>query len=523
VIADDTDMQSRARYVRLLLGLTFVIELLGRDTVQCRAQTETPDSLQVLSLKDCLRIAMEKNHSRPASRFALAMAEAQHRQALAAYWPQVNVRGGITQLDEAPNFVFPASTMYIPPQSVSIPAGSTLVTIPANAFGPGFPPTNVQIPVSFPGQTVTTNLQIFPIPAQNVKLLSPTTESVVGDFKWLLVDGGMRRGYREQAQGAIDAAKADFHRTDLELSDSVVRIYYGAVLARQLRKLGDDTLERMSATLRVTETLYKEGSGTVTKADYLDNEVMVDTVRSVVAPLEKNQASAEAALAYTMGLSWKSSVQPSDEDVPYQPYSGNLDELVTTAYEFNSDWQKIEAGQRAFEGERLTAASGHYPKLGLTGDLQRWWNNYNGGVSTTENRAGWTVGAGVEIPIFDGFLASAKVAEARAKINQLKEEKLMLREGIGLQIRELFLGLAASEKAYRASFDAMQAAKDDRDLTTRAYESGLVATERVIRVQLQEALVSAGYYKAAYDHRALQSNIDLVVGREIQGEFNSKH
>jgi hypothetical protein len=45
----------------------------------------------------------------------------------------------------------------------------------------------------------------------------------------------------------------------------------------------------------------------------------------------------------------------------------------------------------------------------------------------------------------------------------------------------------------------------------------------VIRVQLQEALVSAGYYKAAYDHRALQSNIDLVVGREIQGEFNSKH
>lgn len=477
----------------------------------------------MLSLKDCLRIAMQKNHSRPASRFAIAMAEAQHRQALAAYWPQVNVKGGITQLDKAPNFVFPASIFYIPAESVNIPGGSTTVTIPANAFGPGFPPSAIQVPVSFPGQTVTTKPQIFPIPAQNIKLLDTTTESVVGDFKWLLADGGMRRGYREQAQGAIDAAQADAHRTDLELADSVVRIYYGAVLARQLRKLGDDTLERMEATLHVTETLYKEGSGTVTKADYLDNEVMVDSVRSVVAPLEKNQASAEAALAYTMGLSWRSSVQPSDEDVPYQPYNGNLDELVSTAYQFNPNWKKIEAGLLAFEGERLTAASGHYPKVGLTGDLHRWWNNYNGGVSTSENRAGWTVGAGVEIPLFDGFLTSAKVAEARAKINQLKEQKLMLREGIGLQIRDLFLGLAASEKAYRASFDAMQAAKDDRDLTTRAYESGLVATERVIRVQLQEALVSAGYYKAAYDHRALQSTIDFVVGKEIQGEFNSTH
>jgi outer membrane protein TolC len=466
---------------------------------------------------------MEKNHSRPASQFAVALAEAQHRQALAAYWPQVNVKGGIITMDQPPNFVFPASTMYIPPQSINVPGGTATVSIPAGAFGPGFPPAPIQLPVSFPGQTINTKLQMFPIPAQNVKLLDPTTESVEGDFKWLLADGGMRRGYREQALGARDAARAESHRTDLELSDSVVRIYYGAVLARQLRKLGDDTLARMEATLRVTETLYKEGSGTVTKADYLDNEVMVDSVRSIVAPLEKNQASAEAALAYTIGLSWKSSVEPADEDVPYQPYRGNLDELVSTAYEFNPDWKKIEAGLRAFEGQRSTAASGHYPKLALTGDLHRLWNNYNGGISTTENRAGWTVGAGVEIPVFDGFLTSAKVAEARAKVNQLKEEKLMLREGIGLQIRDLFLGLAASETTYQASFDAMLAARDDRDLTTRAYESGLVATERVIRVQLQEALVSAGYYKAVYEHRALQSNIDLVVGKEIQGEFNTVH
>lgn len=466
---------------------------------------------------------MQRNHSRPASQFAVAMAEAQHRQALAAYWPQVNVKGGITTMDQPPNFLYPASTMYIPAQSISVPGGTANVTIPANAFGQGLPPTQIQLPVNFPGQTINTNPQMFPIPAQDIKLMNPTTESVEGDFKWLLADGGMRRGYREQAQGAIDAARAESHRTDLDLNDSVVRLYYGSVLAHQLRQLGNDTLERMEATLRVTETLYKEGSGTVTKADYLDNKVMVDTVRAIVAPLEKNEASAEAALAYTMGLSWKSSVEPADQEVPYQPYSGNLDELVSTAYAFNPDWKKIEAGLVAYEGERKTAVSGHYPKLALTGDLHRWWNDHNGGVSTAENRAGWTVGAGVEIPVFDGFLTSARVAEAHAKINKLKEEQLLLKEGIGLQIRDLFLGLAASEKTYKASFDAMQAAKDDRDLTTRAYESGLVATERVIRVQLQEALVSAGFYKAVYEHRALQSNIDLVVGKEIQGDFNAAH
>jgi len=258
----------------------------------------------------------------------------------------------------------------------------------------------------------------------------------------------------------------------------------------------------------------------VTKADYLDNKVMVETLRSIVAPLEKNEASTQAALAYTLGLPWNASVEPSDADIPYRPYEGKLDELVGSAYQFNPDWAKIDAGLRALEGERETAKSGYFPKIGLTGDLHRWWNSYDGGVSTVPNRAGWSVGAGIEIPVFNGFLTQAKVAEARARIAKLKEEKYLLKEGIGLQIRDLFLGLQAADKSYQASLDAMNAARDDRELTTRAYSSGLLATEKVIRAQLQEALVSAGYYKAVYEHRSLQSQIDLVVGKEIQSEIN---
>jgi hypothetical protein len=51
----------------------------------------------------------------------------------------------------------------------------------------------------------------------------------------------------------------------------------------------------------------------------------------------------------------------------------------------------------------------------------------------------------------------------------------------------------------------------------------LVSTEKVIRAQLQEALVTAARDKAIYDHRALQSSIDLVVGKSVQAEFSSGH
>ena len=498
----------------------FVLMVLACAIAHTQSASE---GKQTLSLSECLRTAMERNHSRPASQFAVAMAEAQHRQALAAYWPQISAKGGLDEMSSSPNFIYPASAMEIPSQTVNIPGGTATVTIPANAFGPGFPPVSLQMPVSFPGQTVTTSAQVFPIPAQNVKLMSPLTESVSGDFKWLLADGGMRKGLREQSQGALDVAHAEVRRTDLELTENVTRLYYAAVLARQLHHLGQDTLDRMEATLTLTESLYQDGTGTVNKTDYLDNKVMVESVRSIVAPLEANEAEAEAALAYTIGLSWKSSVMPRDETLPYVAYNGDLDKLVANAYLFNPDWAETDAGLRALEGQRLTAASGYYPSVGLKGELHRMWNSYDGGLSTSNNKQGWSVDLGVEIPIFNGFLTRERVAEARARINQLKEKKLLLAEGLGLEIRSMFLNLEANEKVVKAEQDAATSAKDDTELTWRGYQSGLVATEKVIRAQLQQALVTAARDKAEYDHLALEAGIDLVVGKSIQDQLSEGH
>ena len=507
--------------IRSLLAAFGAFVALGTG-IAAEAPPSSPPALQMLSVEDCVRTAMENNRRRPASRFAVAMAEAQHRQAMAGYWPQVNAKAGWFRLDEAPNFVFPAGAMYIPSQTVNVPGGTASVSIPANAFGPGFPPVAVQMPVSFPGQSVTTTAQIFPIPEQNVKLLNPQNFTTSGNLTWLLFDGGMRKGYREQSLGAVQAAQAEMRRTDLEITDSVIRLYYGALLARQLHQVGEDTLARMAVTLELTESLYKNGAGKVNKTDYLDNVVMVETIRTTVAELARNEAAAEAALAYTMGLPWNATVRPSEEEVPYRPFAGNLEELVSAAYEFNPDWAKLEAGLKALEGAVSTARSGYYPKVALTGELHRWWNSYTDGVATSQNKVGWTLGVGAEIPIFDGFLTRNKVAEALARVARLKEEKFLLRDGIGLQIRELFLGLDAASKTYQAANRAMTAARENRDLTSRAYQNELVDTEKVIRAQLFEALMRAQYLKARYDLVAIESQISLVVGRQVAGDVAPK-
>ena len=133
------------------------------------------------------------------------------------------------------------------------------LTVPAGVLGP----TAIQLPVAVPAQTVTTQGQLFPVPAQDIKLMDPNSFAATLDVKWLLFDGGMRSGLRQQTEAQVAAMKEAARRTDLEIADSVRRMYHGSVLARQLHQLGDDTLARMEATLNLTETMYKEGGGKV--------------------------------------------------------------------------------------------------------------------------------------------------------------------------------------------------------------------------------------------------------------------
>lgn len=444
--------------------------------------------LQEADLEECLQTALQSNHLRPASQYAVEMAEAQHRQALAGYWPQISIKGGYQLMDEDPNYIFPA-------YNFTLPMGGT-------------------IPITIPGMgTIPTNAMT--IPEQDIKLMDKESYRASIGGIWLLYDGGMRKGYREQAGGLVEMMQQEARRTDLEIMDSVKRLYFGAVMAIQLHQVGKDTLARMEATLNLTETMYKEGSGRVKKTDWLDNRVMVESLRSMVALLEKNELMAQAALANTMGHPWHTSVKPVDTAIPFVPVVGELENFVGNAYRFNPDWARLEAGIMAAEGAVRSAKSAHHPKLALTGELFKWWNDYDAGMATDRNKEGWTLGIGVEIPIFSGFLHQNKVAETRARVAKLKEQKLLLQEGIGIQIKDIFLGLMAAGKSSRATGDAATAAEENRDLNTRAYQHGLVDTEKVIRAQLMDSFMSAQHWRSVYEHIALESRLALVVGTEV--------
>ncbi len=428
----------------------------------------------IVNLEESLNIALEKNRQRLVSKAAIEIAKAQHEQALSAYWPQLKLSAIATRMDEDPNFIFPSSTLTVPV------------------------------------------LGSVPVPKQDVKLLDRDTLLSSLVLTYPVYTGGKRAAISKQAEIGIKIAKESARRTDLQVIYDVNRMYYGSVLARALRKLGQDTLERFEVTLDLTEHLYKKGAGTVKKTDYLRTQVIVSSIRSMLELLRSNVSLAKAALINSMGLDWKTQIELSEEEIPFRPLKSDLTKLVTDANQFNPDLTQLQLALKIAKAKIKENKSGYFPMIAFTGNLKHIDNSYDKGLTNSTNRDSWTIGLAMELPLFNGFRTKSKVREAIARLDKIKQEKILFREGITLQVKDAFLQIARAQGQVGATKEALNAAQENRELNVRAYQDELVETRDIIEAQLLESFINAQYLKALYDHIENLTRLEFIIGKAVK-------
>jgi outer membrane protein len=474
-----------------ILFLLFWISICFLYSEQITAQSELSsekDSISYpvenknilyLSLNESVDIAIKNNQYHPAAQTAIDIVKAQYQQAKSGYWPQLSFKAIFTQSDQDPIFGQP----------------SFLFNMPA-----------MQLPIQIPPINV---------PEQNIKLMDKTNLNMSLNMTYPLYTGGMISSAVEQVENGVNVSILDARKTDLQIVYDIKRFYKGAVLASKLCEIGKEALERLEATLDITENLYKKGSGKVKKTDFLKNKVVVETARAMVINLVNNEKIAKAALINTLGLKWNSSVQLTDTTMFFNPYTSDLDSFIREAFNTNPDYTKMNYGIAAANAKIDEANSGYFPKIALIGNFTQIVNSYNKGYVTPENKTTWTLGLGMEMPLFSGFKTSGQVEEAKARLKKLQHEKILLEEGIALQIQQLFYSMSSAKDQVIASRNAMNTAIENRDLNERAYQDDLVEVEDLIQAQITEALMKIQYYKYLYDHIELQAHLDFIIGTEI--------
>jgi outer membrane protein len=446
-------------------------------------KTESHKDLSSLSLFQCIEIALDQNQKQRISKLAVDTAAYQHKQALSSLWPQLTFEAAYNQQDEDATFIFPENTYAF---NIALPGLGTIA-----------------------GQTT--------VPEQHVTVMD--RESVLSglNMTYPLFTGGLRSGAIEAAESNILVAKQAMRRTELELVRDVQQMYYGVVVAERLSDIGEKTLARLKTTSELTERLYKAGSRSVTKLDYLRSEVVLESVRSIVERLTSNVALSKAALGNTIGLDWDTTFGISETAIPLVEINADLNKLVDGAYQFNPDWKRLAAGLDAAKALVKKERSGYMPKVALNGSLWRWDNNLDGsGLSTDENQAGWRVGVGLQMPIFTGFMTTNKIKEAKARLKKLESQQILLKKGLALQVKHGVIRVDRSQKIRNACAKAADYAREHRELAVRAYMNELISTQVVIESQIFEALAHAKSEMVQFENAVARFDIDFIVGREVQ-------
>jgi len=478
------------------------------------------DNLQKLGIDEALSIALQNNRQRLVSKYDIDIAEAQHRQALSAYWPQLKLEVTGTRMDQAPNFVFPSQRLPLGSQ------GKPFAEAIANAqlAKMGVTPDSVGLDAynaALAGATAKAEqgLNSAKISAYDVKLMDRDTLLTSLSMIYPIYTGGKRSSVVRQAGIGVDMAKEAARRTDLQIVRDVKSFYYGTVLAENLETLGRETLERFEVTLELTEKLYKTGSGRVKKTDYLRTQVIVSSIRSALELLKSNVELAKSALVNTIGLDWRSQIELAETEIPFKPFKTDLLKIVDDANQSNPQMAQIQLGIDASDAKIKEASSGHLPVIAMFGNVNHIDNSLNTGITTDTNRNSWTLGIRMELPIFSGFRTENEVKEARARLDKIQQERLLLKEGIALQVKDAFLQIGRSQGQVKATKEALDAATENRELNVRAYQEELVETKDVIEAQLIEFFINGQYLKALYDNAANQADLEFIVGKKILSEI----
>jgi len=469
-----------------------------------------------LTLDEAIKTALENSARLEAERYAQQIAQAQYRQAMSANFPHVQLSLGVSRRDQDINYK--ASGTFELPQDFTnqLVLSGAEVQDELTAALSGQPNTHTNLLDAF--QKVQAGL----IPAQSlpfemdITTLGRDTAAAQLDLEYALYTGGRVSALLRQARLNERIHSEKIRRTKAEVIYDTRRYYYAVILAEKIASEVADTLERLKMVRDLTEAFYKGNSMRVKKTDYLRTLLTVDLARSMLEQSRSSVKLAKAALVNALGVPYDTEIEVVEKEFSQPREENDVTKLIEMAYRFNPDYNQLRLAIDISEAKIDESQSGYLPSIGFTANASHYYNSYDGGLNTRNNRNSWTIGIGLKWNLFNGFLDKEKIQQAKLEKKERQHTEILLKKGLALQVKAAFLELDRAQRQYRALLSATKHAAENAKLNIRAYREDMVETKDVLEAQLMEAFTKTAFFKSQADYETNRALIDFIVTRSVE-------
>jgi outer membrane protein len=318
----------------------------------------------------------------------------------------------------------------------------------------------------------------------------------------LLLDFGKTSSQVDISKYNLQASRSDLDSTTDDIIFSVKQAYYGILQAQRNKELAVELVKQAQVHRDQAKGFYEVG--TRAKIDVLRADVDLSNSKLALIRAENARKVALVVLKNAMGVP-DAKDRPVEDNLSYQKYQVTFDEALARANENRPDLKALAARRQAAEENINFAKKGYYPVL--SGNA-----SYNWGGQDFPLDEGWTIGAAVTIPLFNGFLTMNQVAEARSNLYVLKANEESTRQQILLDVQQAYLSLQEAEESIAAADLAVKQNQENLDLANGRYAAGVGSPIEITDALTSYANAQVSYNAALYNYKLAQATIEKAMG-----------
>ncbi|MFQ6037115.1 MAG: TolC family protein [Candidatus Aminicenantales bacterium] len=411
----------------------------------------------VLTLDESVQLALAQNPYHLATEERVDAAYSRVREAAAGFLPSLNAQGLHTLDEKVFELEFPS-------------------------FIPGEPPRRVKVDFTRDYQFSLA----FSLP--------------------LFTGGRLTSGFK-QARYGLDSAREDVRQSEHLTVFNTKRAFYGYLLAREFVTVSEEAVQVAEKHYQNVKNMYEVGMAS--KFDLLRSEVQVANLKPQLIRARNNLRIAELSLKTILGLDLSQPIEIKGELV-YEPFDPDLEECITTALLHRPEILKLRYQRRMARELLKIARSARMPSLALSGTYNFWADKFN--FKKDNWQSYYTVNLVLTVPVFNGFAASAQMAQSQAAIREIDLSLKGLEETIKFEVRQAVLKLKEARESLLSQEKNVEQAKESLRIAELNFAEGLATTLDVSSAQAAYSQAKTNYSQALFDYVVSRADLERAMG-----------
>jgi outer membrane protein len=356
---------------------------------------------------------------------------------------------------------------------------------------------------SLTGAEAMSNSRIAAGALNNPLILNRYSNGV--EVQQLITDFGRTSNLVASARMEAKAVSASAQQTQQDVLLAVNRAYFGVLRAEAVLKVAEETVRARQILTDQVTTLEKNKLKSMLDVSFA--EVNLAQAQLLLVQAQNDQKAADAELADALGLANPQPFDLTEEPMPAVPPADPTD-LIAQALQDRPDLSRArfshEAALRYARAERdlwmpTINATG---AAGLTPAYQ---------APLTDRYA--AAGINVNIPIFNGFLFSARHQEANLRAQAADQGMRDLADRISRDVRTAWLDAGTAYQRLDVTAQLLKEATLALDLAQGRYKLGLSSIVELSQAQLNLTQAQIADTSAKYDFQIQSAVLSYQTGQ----------